>query len=134
MIKEFKYHRKCYTELNNELQKNNANTSESDSNISKDFGWDKVISFIDQTILRENQAISMLTLKEMYSMDTSNDSNRPRNKYRHKLKEKLISVYGDKLMFISPSYHLAEVVINSNMIGTHGNLNNKENSINAANP
>ena len=71
-------------------------------------------------MLLHHQAISMALLHVAFGLE-AND-----NRCRHKLKERLINDYRNKIMFAKSHYHHLEIVIGADSVNSILFLNNKD--------
>ena len=89
-------HRDCYREYTRCLQEENSERTSLKKTEYGDFIAAK--SYIDQNILNPSNAISMKKLHEMYGTGYENENARS---YRATLKQKLITEYGNGLLFLT---------------------------------
>ena len=93
-------------------------------------GGENVTKYIEQKILNENQTISMSVVHEIFNEETAcNGTASEKSKYRHKLKQKLINSFGEKLLFLSPRTNVVEIVIRSDTVESHVDFSDKDTNI-----
>ena len=114
--KEFKYHQLCYREFTRPIKRKSAETERSYSQQDDHL---KVKEIIEKNVLLHHQAISM-ALHEAFELETND------NRYRYKLKERLINDYRNKIMFVKSHYHHPEIVIGADSVNSNLLLNNKD--------
>lgn len=132
--KEFKYHPQCYKDFTrgfgekgrteNQAQDDDElplNDNESTSQV-KDI--EAVKRFIEANILRDNKAVSMTTLQELYYCQ-----NKSCAQSRYKLRLKLINIYAKKLLFLSVKPNTPAIVINANTTEAKIDMFGKDKSI-----
>ena len=96
-------------------------SAETERSYSQQGDYLKVKRIIEKNVLLHHQAISMALLHEAFGLETSY------NRYRHKLKERLINDYRNKIMFAKSHYHHSEIVIGADSINSNLSfLNNKD--------
>ena len=95
-------------------------SAETERSYSQQGDYLKVKKIIEKNVLLHHQAISMALLHEAFGLETSY------NRYRHKLKERLINDYRNKIKFVKSHYHHPEIVIGADSVNSNLLLNNKD--------
>ena len=81
--------------------------------------YNKVKDIIEKNILVHNQAVSMASIHNAYSLNP-NDT-----RYRNKLKDRIQNDYKDQLLFIKVIINTSVIVINSQALDMHMTLKMK---------
>ena len=79
-----------------------------DSEGKTDIG--SVCNFVQEYIINGNQAVSLKVLTEMYGFDKED------NRLRGKVKQRLLNTFGERIVFVSVSYHEAQIVISKDAL------------------
>ena len=103
IAKEFKVHQHCYQSFTRGYSAGSKKPNPQPVYEKGDF--EAVKACILNDIISMYKAISMKTLHNLYGISTDD------SRYRNKLKERIKSHFGDKLLFLSPSSGKGEVVI-----------------------
>ena len=77
----------------------------------------------------ENQVISIRTFHEIYDIQEASEPSSECSKTRNKLKKKIVSLYGEKHMFLTARINTPEIVISAATIDTQVVVSDKESSI-----
>ena len=118
IAKEFRYHRLCYKDfIRHQKSSNNNEQEESDTQKGN---FKAVIEFIENTILLQNQAVSMSLIHEIYGAHLQD------KRYRNKIKIRILDLFPEKLLFLSIGKKEPEVVISKDGINSHTVLNSPE--------
>ena len=102
--KEFKKHDKCYRDYTRVIY---SEFKEQQQSVYDSGNYEAVCKIIADQVIGELKCVSMETLITAYGIG----HNHPQ--YRLKLKNRLLKTYGDDLLFLSPNYYSAQVVISS---------------------
>ena len=92
IAKEFKYHQHCYREFTRPIKRKSAETERSCSQQGDHL---KVQEIIEKNVLLYHQAIAVALLHKAFGLETND------NRYRQKLKERLINDYRNKIKLSS---------------------------------
>jgi hypothetical protein len=116
IAKEFKVHQKCYktytlacykvpvpVSTTETTQEFGEAIDESEQSSNTDF--EAVCNFVTVHVIGGNQSVSMKTLTEIYGFDKDD------NRLRWKVKQRLEKKFGDRIVFLSASYHEVQVVV-----------------------
>ena len=79
-----------------------------DSEEKTDF--ESVWNFVQEHIINGNQSVSLKVLTEMYGFDKED------NRLRGKVKQRLLNTFGERVVFVSVSYHEAQLVISNDAL------------------
>ena len=124
IAKEFKMHQKCYKEYTLICSKRSATASAaavcrdtvecegsaSQQRTTTDF--EAVCSFVTSHVIGGCQTVSLTVLTDMYGFD-SNDA-----RLHAKVKQRLRNTFGDKLIFLTISYHEPQLVISRSALSS----------------
>ena len=130
--KEFKYHSSCYKEftrgfsVKSRVDNSSASLSPLEPGLSRNLTCDikAVEEFIEKKVFRDQKAVSMLTLQHIY-----NKESQPCVKSRHRLKNKLVAIFGNKLIFLTARANTPDVVISSDTVEAQVDVSDKESNI-----
>ena len=81
--------------------------------IEKDCNFEAVRECIEEKILKENHAVSMKVLHDIFGLETED------TRYRSKLKSRIQTTFPSKLYFLTVNSNIPEVVINASAIVSH---------------
>ncbi len=112
IAKEFRKHEKCYRDYTRVVRESAYETEKDEDELKGNF--DAVISIVDNDVLLGQQCISVETLMIEYEGDIGTKQS------RYRLKERLRKHYAEKLVFLQPEYHAAQVVISKECL--HGQI------------
>ena len=142
IAREFKYHKKCYNDINRGFAfKARIESSEKAECLLTEpasysyphthnyHDLDAVKRCIEQKILLEKQVISIRTLHEIYDIQEASEPSSECSRTRNKLKKKIVSLYGEKLVFLTSRVNTPEIVISAATIDTQVVVSDKESSI-----
>ena len=88
IAKEFRYHRLCYKDfIRHQKSSNNNEQEESDTQKGN---FEAVIEFIENTILLQNQPVSMSLIYEIYGVHLQD------KRYRNKIKIRILDLFPEK--------------------------------------
>ena len=114
LAKEFQVHDKCrldYTRKHDSIENG-------EKDIQTFGNFDAVKNFLEDHVLKNNQAASMSLIHDLYADDHDGDT-----RYRSKLKQKIVEAFPEKLLFLTIDGKSLQVVVSSegiyskNMIG-----------------
>ena len=110
IAKEFKTHPDCYRDYTVVCSKQTAKVDASieennEDEMSRTTDFEAVKDFIERHVIKGRQSVSIKVLTELYGFDTED------SRLRSKVKQKIEKEFGDKIMFLSVSYHEAQIVI-----------------------
>ena len=115
IAKEFKMHPNCYKDYTRvcsrlvpTASKNVADDTLDDSEGKTDF--ESVSNFVQEHIINGNQSVSLKVMTEMYGFDKED------NRLRGKVKQRLLNTFGERIAFVSVSYHEAQIVISKDAL------------------
>ena len=121
MEKEIMTHDDCYREYTRCLNENSKEENlSSPDDVTGDF--EAVREFINDNILHCNNAVSMVTLHNLYKTGCDNVNART---YRSKLKNRIKSEFGNQLLFLTINSTTPQVVVSSEGISNNTILKNK---------
>ena len=128
IAKEFKYHESCYKEFTRKNKKVPEIVEEEDdtSRYSISGGVKAVFNCIEEKILKENQAVSMKVLHDIFGLETED------TRYRSKLKTRIETAFPNKLYFLKVANNIPEIVINAGAIDNHITFNDRNHIIQQA--
>ena len=109
--KEFLKHDTCYRDYVRVLYKDNNSAVQGEPIYDKG-NFDAVSSIVDKQIILEQRCISMDKLLTVYGIGVG------MKQYRHLLKNRLETKYGNELLFVRPEYHSPEVVLSRKCLET----------------
>lgn len=118
IAKEFKYHVFCYKDFVREDKSSQSQDHTESGNLKGDF--QAMVDCIEKRVLSQNQAISLSLIHELYGIHVHD------TRYRNKLKSRIQSQFPDKLLFVSISKTISEVVISKDGINSHTLLNSPD--------
>ena len=128
LAKEFKYHESCYKEFTRKKKKTpSLSQKEKDApRYSLDGNFEAVRECIEEKILKENQAVSMKVVHDIFGLETED------TRYRSKLKSRIKTTFPSKLYFLTVNSNIPEVVINASAIDSHITFNDHSHIIQQA--
>ena len=104
LAKEFQVHDKC--RLDYTRKRDSIENGEKDI---QTFGkFDAVKNFLEDHVLKNNQAASMPLIHDLYADDHDGDT-----RYRRKLKQKIVEAFPEKLLFLTLDGKRPQVVVSS---------------------
>ena len=103
---EFKMHEKCYKDYTRVCSNPVSKETNTESTPDDCNNFEILRSFVQEHIIDGDQSLSIKLLTELYGFDKED------SRLRNKVKKKLEKEFGDRICFVSTSYHEAEVVIN----------------------
>ena len=118
--KELMMHKDCYTDYVRCLREDTTTSQPNELNRLGDFCGVK--EYTDETILCTSSAVSMSVLHKIYGTGYAEENARS---YRAKLKAKIISEYGDKLLFFTIDGKSPQVIISPEGLNTSTVLRDK---------
>lgn len=109
IAKEFKMHPDCYRDYtvvcSKQTAKFDASAEENgEEEVSRKTDFEPVKDFIVRQVLEGRQSVSIKVLTELYGFDNED------SRLRSKVKQKIEREFGDKIIFLSVSYHEAQIV------------------------
>eukprot|EP00794_Sanderia_malayensis_P000996 gene996-312_t len=115
IAKEFKMHPNCYKDYtrvcSRQVPTASQSLAEGDSdNHEEKTDYESVCNFVDKHIINGNQSVSLKVLTEMYGL------NKEDNRLRGKVKQRLLKTFGEKIIFVSVSYHEAQIVLSNDAL------------------
>ena len=117
LTKEFQVHDKC--RLDYTTKRDNDEPERSEKTAFEQF--DVVTDFIQDHVLKSNQAASMTLIHELYAEGHSGDS-----RYRSKLKQKIVDYFPDQLHFLTIDGKSAKVAVSKEGIYSKNMIGSKE--------
>ena len=104
IAKEFKKHDKCYRDYTRIIYEHDDRKED----LVYDVGnYECVVKIVEEQVMSLFKCVSMDVLMEVYGIGDKH------TQYRCKLKNRLLNTFGDKIIFLSPDYHSAQVIISS---------------------
>lgn len=133
IAKEFHVHQPCYQSLTLHLYRDDKKQVETSKSIPLEnetstsyskSSYEEVKEYVNDFIIKEKKPASMKLLHEIYGLGIGNTS------YRHKLKHRLQSDFGEKICFLSQQNKtLPEIVISAEYFTADTLLHSKEQTI-----
>ena len=108
IAKEFKVHAHCYQNFTRGFSDGSSTSSSTKTAPAYDSGdFDAVKEIISNEVISLGKAVSMKNLHVVYGLSIED------TRYRSKLKQRIINLFGDKLLFLNPSVGNGEVVVSA---------------------
>ena len=106
IAKEFQKHDTCYRVYTGPIVEMDKNTVEKNERMYERGNFENVRKTVDDLIIGQMKCISIQSLLQIYG-----PLSWPKQ-YRHKLKSRLLEIYGDKLLFVTADENSPQLVIN----------------------
>lgn len=108
IARELKVHDSCYRKFTaNEIKEPSSSKFKPQSELQEQGDFSNVQQYIDEHVLKQEHAVSMCVLQTCYGIGSGD------TRYRHKLKQRLIKTYQDKLKFLSVGRNEPEIVVSA---------------------